>query len=210
VYIGFELLRSIGGFLKIPKGAPKNVAWHPAQIAKDWAPIARNVFERADVSQRNFGSQFVLVGPDPVEEVGIPGHAMPYLCKFSAPDFKPEIVRGGRSVISIGSGAQVPEYAEAIKDLFDPSSRKRQHFLQLEANMQHPRGRGIGFHMAIRELLEELPIDGISSQIHTHIASREGCVRMANKTGMPRVAQSLREILQMGNRLGIDAAAAVA
>src|SRR5688572_5440446 len=84
VCIGFELRRSIGGFLQVRRGAPKNFAWPPAWVAENWARIARNVFEKANEAQRKDGSQFLLAGPDPVEDVvGLPGRAMPYLCKFS-------------------------------------------------------------------------------------------------------------------------------
>jgi len=94
-YIGFELLRSVAGFLRLPKGTPENTGWHPVWVAESWSPIARNVFERADERQQKLGSQFIIVGPDPIEDVGIPSRAMPYLCKFSAPNFNAEITRGG-------------------------------------------------------------------------------------------------------------------
>jgi hypothetical protein len=209
VKIGFELLASISRFLKAPPGAPSKFAWKPAQVARDWALLAKKVFQKADVAQRKLGSQFVLVGTDPIEEVGIPGHARPYLCKFSAPDFEPDITPGGRSIISIGSGSEIPEYIEAIRDLLDPSSRERGHFLRLEDNI-YARGRGIGYHMALTDLLEKRPVVGISFHVHTQVATREGCTLMQNKTGMPRVAQNWNEFVEMIGALDIDPASAVA
>src|SRR5438045_2109901 len=105
-FIGFELLISLSRFLRLPKDTPESTGWHPEWVAENWAPIARNVFENAPAVQQCLESQFLFVGPDPVEDVGIPGRAMPYLCRFSSPNFAPEITRGGNSAISIGSGAE--------------------------------------------------------------------------------------------------------
>src|SRR5688500_4344304 len=69
-YIGFELLRSVAGFLRPPPGTPSNWLWSPAWVAENWAPIARSVFENAPLEQQKLGSQFIIVGPDPVENVG--------------------------------------------------------------------------------------------------------------------------------------------
>lgn len=209
VYIGFELLlRSVASYRFL--GGPLRTSHGPRPGSqKIGRPSQETCLKRLTSSRGTLTLSSSSVGPDPVEEVGIPGHARPYLCKFSAPDFKPEITPGGRSIISIGRGAQVREYVEAIKDILDPSSRERGHFLRLEDNI-YPRGRGIGFHMAITDLLEERPVDGISPHVHTHVATREGCTLMTNKIGMPRVAQSWLEFVQMANGLGIDAAAAVA
>src|SRR5437773_1888880 len=170
-YIGFELLYSAAGFLR-RKGMPENAAWHPAWVAENWAPVARNVFDKADKRQQKLGSQFIIVGPDPVEDVGIPGRAVPYLCKFSAPNFNAEITRGGNSAISIGSGAHVPEYVQGIKDVMDPYAMPNGGFLQLEVG--NTGGWASGINIAISLMLDRHPVPGISQHVHTHVAAREG------------------------------------
>jgi len=118
VYIGFELLTSISQFLRLPPDAPSNACWVPAIAADKWAPIAKQVYENAPAEERALEAQFLLVGPHPTED-GMPGRAIPYICKFSSPTFKPQITRNGDSAISIGSGATVPKYIEAVSDALD-------------------------------------------------------------------------------------------
>ncbi len=222
VYIGFELLESVSGFLKLPHETPENTGWHPTWVAENWAPIARRVFERAPDNEKTHGSQFIIVGPDPIEDVGIPGRAMPYLSKFSAPHFIPEITRGGNSAISIGSGANVPEYLAGVKDAMNPYANANEQggFLQLEVG--NTGGWATGINMAISFMLERHPVQGISQHVHTHVASREGFRIMTSdrtinlgtpqekKIRMPRVAQNWMELVAMASALDIDAATAVA
>jgi hypothetical protein len=218
VYIGFELLESVTGLLR-QTDIPRSAGWHPTWVAESWAPIARRVFERAPPNQQASGSEFIIVGPDPVEDIGIPSRAMPYLCRFSAPRFEPEITRGGNSAVSIGSGAHVPKYVDGIKHIMDPYSMENGGFLQLEVGNTGGWANGINF--AISMMLDEHPVVGISQHVHTHVASREGFrIMISDRTvnlgtpeerqiRMPRVAQNWEALLKMVEGLDVDAATAV-
>lgn len=214
VYVGFQLLSSLSGFLR-----ETSLGADPSSVAKQWAPIARKVFDRCPDNQQGLGSEFIIVGPHPEEDLGIPARAMPYLCSFSAPYFEPDITRGGNSAISIGRGAIIPEYVEAIKDLLDPHGNKAG---SLRLEIGNTGGWASGINTAISLLLERHPAEGISSHVHTHLAAREGWkvmtssrrmnvgTREETRIKMPPVAQSWAELMSMAERLDIDAATAKA
>ena len=214
VYVGFLLLQSITDYLRLFPGDSPYAAWEPNVVAVRWAPIARDLFERSPIVQRNLGSQFLLVGPHPTED-GIPTRATPYLCKLSWPTFEPEIVRNGNSALSIGSGADVPKYTDGIKEALDPKSGL------IQAEMAGPGhwGRHLGF--VVNRLATWHPVSGISTHVHIHVAYRgelyfqnsdmkehlkDGSVR---EVRMPPVAESWEQFSMMAQALGSDAASAV-
>lgn len=213
VQIGFQLLESVSEFMRLPPNTPTNISWHPSFVAENWSPIARSIFEVSPVEQQNLGSQFILVGPDPVEDV-IPGRAQIYICKFSWPTFEPQITRGGNSAISIGSGAMVEAYTEGIRQVMDMQSGV------LQAEFRNPGGWGTSMNIAITQLIQDIPIDGISQYIHIHHIERERfnlttnnraqfpSIDTPNQTptiiNMPNVAQNYDDLLRMLNHLGAN------
>ena len=214
VYIGFALLQSISDYLRLPADAPPNSAWEPNVVAEHWAPIAREVFDAAPKDQQDLGAQFLLVGPHPTED-GIPTRAIPYLCKLSSPAFEPEITRNGNSAISIGSGADVTQYRNGIREVMDPKSGL------LQAEMGPPGGWAQTLGYAVNRLLTLHPVSGISQHVHIHVAlrgefhfqnsdmkeySKDGPVR---EIRMPRVAENYEQLLEMAEYLDSDAATAV-
>jgi hypothetical protein len=120
VEIGFRLIDSISDFVSVPPETPAGCCV-PPMVARQWAPIARAIFEASSAEEKAQGAQFLLVGPHPTED-GLPGTAVPYLCKLSRPDFKPKIQRNGNSALSIGSGAEVKIYQAGIEDLLNPKN----------------------------------------------------------------------------------------
>jgi hypothetical protein len=220
VLIGFKLLDSLTTFLRLGPEAPENASWHPAWVAENWSPLARTVFQSADEGERSLGCQFILVGPDPVENAGDLPRAMPYLCKFSAPDFSPDITRGGHSAISIGSGANVPEYLNGIRDMMNISAEDQGGALRLEVH--NLGGWANWISIAVAMLLDRTPTRGISPHVHTHVVGREGFRVMTSdrrmyigtpgqrEIRMPRVAQSFAELVAMAREFDIDAAHAIA
>ena len=215
VYIGFALLQSLADALAVPADAPGNAAWEPNTVAEWWGPnVARPVFQGCPQQQRELGAQFLLVGAHPTEDNGIPGCAVPYLCRFSWPEFRPEIVRNGNSALSIGSGANIARYADSLKSMLDP----RNGMLQAEVGNIGGWGRVVGFH--VNRVVREHAVAGISSHVHIHLALRSS-IELLNsdmneyrgdervEVRMPRVAQNYAQFEEMATELRADIATAV-
>lgn len=212
-YIGFHLLQSIHDFLRLPPDAGENACWIPAWVSDNWAPCARDIFENMPDVQKGLGSQFLLVGPHPDEDV-IPGRAVPYLCKFKAPEFEPEIVKGGNSALTIGIGAELPKFEQAVREAIDPANGL------LQAEVGAAGGWGRLFAHCMELTLEKNPVPDISRHLHYHIVGR-GNIAIGNsdkrihrgdeieERRMPRVAQNLDEFMKLAQELGLDAAAAI-
>lgn len=210
VYIGFRLLQSVVDFLRVDD--PES-AWEPAGAAQEWAPIARNIFNDSPEVQRRLGAQFLLVGTHPKED-GIPGRAIPYLAKFSAPDFALRVTRNSDSAIDIGCGAAIPHYKAHIRSILDP----RSGFLNAEVGQLGGWAQAMGHSLSL--MLERHPIAGISHHVHIHVAARGGyALATSNRREIPRdgparavqmppVAESYEELVKMAQE--IDAAAATA
>lgn len=210
VQIGFSLLESISRFLVVPAKAPANSAWDPIYVAEKWAPIARQIFESAAAEQQALGAQFLLIGPHPTEDIVMPGRARPYVCKFNFPAFQPEI-QGGQFAVSIGSGADVPEYRSGIVSALEFDSG------MLQAEVGPMGGWAQALNIAITTMLEDTPVRGIGPYVHMHIVER-GQIRVATndrtllpsdgepiEIRMPRVAQSWDELLQFAQEIGANA-----
>lgn len=214
IFIGFHLLQSIRDYLKLPADASGNACWEPNVVAEHWAPIARQVFASSPKEQRDLGAQFLLVGPHPTED-GIPGRAIPYLCKMSWPDFKPEVTRNGNSALSIGSGAEVPRYVDGIAEILGPQSG------MLQAEVGNTGGWARTFGFAVNRMITWHGVVGISPHVHIHVATRgQILVETSDMTEYPRegppreirmppVAQSYGELVQMAKELRADVATAV-
>lgn len=214
VVIGFSLLQNLIDHLQPPEDAPENGCWQPNVVAAHWAPIAKKNFELFSETEKKLGAQVLLVGPHPTEN-GIAGRAIPYICKLSAPSFKPEFRRNGASALGIGRGQNVPYYTEAVADALDVRNGL------LEAGeVGRIGGWAQLFAIAINHALQRHPVAGISEHVHFHIAMR-GEIHFGNsdrrllppegppiEIRMPTVAQSYEEFCAMAQHLGADAAGA--
>jgi hypothetical protein len=124
VRLGFELVESMARHLRVPQDAPRNVAWVPQLAAQTWQVEAQRVFASAPPAEQELGSQTLLVGVHPTEDIGIPGQARAYVIRMVSPSFAPGFSpRRLVSVLSIGSGSRVWEYRRAVRDLFSTSRR---------------------------------------------------------------------------------------
>ena len=210
VQIGFSLLKSISRFLVLPAKAHANSAWDPIYVAENWAPIARQIFESAAAEEQALGAQFLLIGPHPTEDIVMPGRALPYVCKFDFPAFQPEI-QSGQFAVSIGSGADVPEYRSGIASALEFDSG------MLQAEVGPMGGWAQALNIAITTMLEVTPVSGIGPHVHMHIVER-GQIKVATndrtllpsdgepvEIRMPRVAQSWDELLQFAQEIGANA-----
>src|ERR1700738_527296 len=67
VAIGFAMIQRLSELLYQPN---ENVAWIPSEVANWWQHEAQELFNRFDAVERNCGSQVMLIGVHPTENVG--------------------------------------------------------------------------------------------------------------------------------------------
>jgi hypothetical protein len=118
VRIGFILLQSLRDFLQLPPEAVEGNAWHPQWVAENWAPKAKLLFDALSSNERQLGSQILLVGVSPNENLGAPEFPRVYIIRFANPDFRPGFMRRAFTVCHIGSGGSVDEYKRAFRSHF--------------------------------------------------------------------------------------------
>ena len=207
VQIGFDLLASIAEYLHIPPEESAGVAWQPEYVAEHWAPIAKAVFDSAPNVQKELGSQFLLAGPHPNEDL-IPGRARPYVVRLSWPLFEPEIINAG--ALGIGSGDAVQTYSEGLRDLMSVGNAAWQ------GEVGNTGGWALALNIAVSTMLDDHPVEGIGRHVHIHVAMRGDFKIGTNdrtvfpKDGppveikMPLVAQNWEQLVHMASDLGAD------
>jgi hypothetical protein len=215
VYIGYRLLSSLSAFLTIPNQEP-NVAWQPEWVADNWYPEARSIFASSPETERRLGSQLLLVGVSPNQDMGAPTIQRVYIVRLSGPHFVPGYMRKGFTVAHIGSGARVREYKRAF----------RSHFRITASSLRAETGLRNGWAMMLGSTADiitgEHPVQGVSPHMHI-LVCRLGNIDegtnnrrtyMPDGSGpilfeMPRVAESYEEFLHLCKSSGVGATGAV-
>jgi hypothetical protein len=122
VRIGFELIESLKATLAPPEDFGDH-ACDPAEVAREWAPIAQRIFQRSGVEEQRNGARILLVGISPIEHMGTPEWPRVYVVRLSSKDdFAPGFIDRGLKMCSIGSGAGVTQYKRMLRPLFRMSS----------------------------------------------------------------------------------------
>lgn len=116
VRIGFRLLQSLSDFVALPPEDARIMAWEPAWVSGQWAPIAKSLFDREPSSEKSLGSRILVVGASPTEACGL--GAKIYFTRFASPDFQPCLMSRAIKTCSIGSGAGISEYKQHLKPHF--------------------------------------------------------------------------------------------
>lgn len=210
VRIGFELLNDLQQFLVVPKEAPRDGAWQPEWVAENWYPRARAVFDAAPTEERDCGSEILLVGAHPTEDVMAGKLGRTYVATFRFPEFEP-VVTTGHSVQSIGSGAD--RYVKFLKEFGDFYGE------HLQAEVGNPGGWGgmLGFFMG--HDVGQSPSPGVSRHIQTFVV-RRGEIRHGTtdhkvtdekgtvEVSMPPVARGYPEFERMLQQLAKSPVAA--
>ena len=162
VRIGFSML---SGLSQLLHGDEPGMAWDLSQVAEWWPQDARGIWERSPDLEKSARSELMLFGVDPIR--GNPW-AKPYVYVFRSPEFAPTptALTGMLETCSIGRGAGIKTYCEAIQNL-----AADEDLIRLEAG--HPAGIVSGIDRRITERLEALPIPGISPHLHVCIAFRD-------------------------------------
>lgn len=203
VRIGFDLLLSLKDSLVLPPDMAATGGFHPPDVASAWAPVAKQIFDRASDCEKTLGSRLLFIGVDPVEDDFVPGRAKVYMCRFLSPDFRPGISRRRFSVLSIGSGSRVIAHRHALRALLRPSNNG---ILQFETR---PNGIAFGLSLSVSFMLLDHPQPGISPHAHVCTVTREGFQIETNDRRsylpdgttrdftMPPVAQTWEQFCQM-------------
>lgn len=167
VELGFLLLQDLRNFLKLPEEEAKNCGWHPDWVAENWCLRARKIFVEAPKELQELRCEIILVGASPNEDIGIPGFARIYIVVLKDPNFEPQIVKNGNKILSIGSGAGVEIYKEALKKL---SGDYGFSLMQAEVGTQGGYGGIILDHLS--EVIKKAPEEGISKHLQIAIIRR--------------------------------------
>lgn len=166
VELGFMLLQNLTKFLRLPEGE-ENSAWYPDWVAEEWSPIAKKIYVHTPKELQQLGSEILMVGVSPNEDIEIPGFAKSYVSVLKSPDFFPEIIRGGNKIRSIGSGGGVDVYSNVLEDL----TKDIYHPL-MQIEFDSPGGWGKAIEIALSRVLENNPEPGISRHIQTFLVKR--------------------------------------
>jgi hypothetical protein len=208
VAIGFALMSRIN---KLLWSSDVKSAWNPCEVARWWQSDARGVFGSFGDSERKLGSQMIMLGAHPTENMGDAPWPRSYVYRFSGQTFKPVQAKTAE-VLSIGFGSIVTPYQELIKHISQDES-----IVQLETGRSGGMLRGIV--MSITRGTENSPTKGISPHLHICVVTR-GQVEIgkndrryigkakAHDFIMPKVATSLDELYQIAQAQGLSATGA--
>lgn len=218
VYIGFRLLESLQKFLFIPPSTPDidQLAWQPEWVAEQWAPEAKAIYASCPKSERQLGSQFLMVGVSPTEDIGSPEFRRVYIVRFSGPHFVPGHMRKRFTVAHIGSGGSVQPYKQAIREHFRLTASS------LRAEIAGPNGWAMMLGHTVDLVAGEHPVEGVSPHVHVIVCRLGNFSEGTNDRrtfsidaaepvvfAMPKVANTYDEFVQLCRGYGFGAEGAL-
>ena len=204
VRTGFDMIADLQSCLQMCEDE-EGLCWQPTWVAENWPPRARRVFYHQERTERECGSEIILVGVDANTSAMRGGS--PVMATFRAPDFEPTIITVANQVISIGSGSGQREALDTLS-----ATIKNFELMHAEVGNYGGFGRLIGSYMT-RALFFDPP-EHISRHLHISIVGIDRCETVTNdmdyfpKDGdrqslrMPAVANNYTEMCAM---LGRDA-----
>ena len=158
VKIGFEMIRSLQKGLRVDN---PDLAWDPTVIAETWPDTARKICQKHESLAQAGGSQLLLLGAHPTENVGMPGVMRTYVYSFSWPGCEP-IQAQPHEVLSIGSGTGVRPYREMLQRyLTDVHWRT-----MLMHGESIPGGTASMLASSVTKVIQDNPRPGISPHLH--------------------------------------------
>ena len=213
VRIGFQLLNCLSE-LTSPPGVPDGFMVDPVEVAEVWSPIAQAAFRGAPPEERAVGSQILIVGVSPVEDIGGPELPRIFVIRSVAPDFVPRKMRPTTGMLGIGTGSSVPHYKRALRPLFRLTSGiQHAHMIGLHGWAQQ-------FTFSATIAIRDYPDFGISESLHVVAIRRGQMITLNNdmttyppnqppvELQMPRVATKWEEFTQLAEAANVPAAAA--
>lgn len=204
VRIGFSMVDRLTELLRADD---PETAWVPQAVAEWWPADAREVFSCALPRAKQCGCSLMLLSAHPTENAGDAPWARCYVHRFRAPDFMAEQATGDE-VVSIGSGAGVAPYREALQAAGNDLTH-----LQMEVG--NPGGTAHGLMTVVRAALECNPRPGISRHLQVCIVRRGGIdIHHYNRKSfggvagdpvMPPLIRSFKELEEPLRATGSDA-----
>lgn len=189
-------------------------AWSLDIVANTWFPrLVRRIFGMCPIAERRLGSQILLATAHPTKNRGVSSWAQTDLYLFNSPEFSPKKARQD-DVFTIGSGAHVSNYVNAIK-------KARDNFSYHEAIYGGECSQGRYVAMGVERAVKASPTSGVSNFFQVAIVSR-GKSSIVNyeydivKPGgerievrCPPIARTLDQFLDVANQNGQLAEGAV-
>jgi len=196
VAIGLEAVAQMGTALSV---APPGGSWDPLYIAESLPIGTRKLFSKFPESERALGSHLMVLSAHPIQNDGPAPWARCYVHRYCSPEFEP-IEAPQADIVSIGSGARVKVYTDALKTL-----EKDMQMFKLEVGFAG--GSGIALMSSLSSLLGRVPQPGISGHLQICLVGRES-VRLGHYSPqdggpMPTLATSRQELDQHLKGLGI-------
>jgi hypothetical protein len=203
VQLGFKLVDLLCGLAFDPD---PNVAVFPGDLARCFQEPARNIFLNSPPELQDIGSQILLLGVHPTDDLGVPDFPKPEVYTCNWPYFEP-VQASVATIVSIGSGSEVDQYKAALQNLSDEPFK----LLQLHVGGAGGPSSTVGLNFMITQLLKKYKVEGISTHLHCCFVSR-GQMWIGNNDHetypqqgekevfcMPPVATSWQEFLQMAS-----------
>jgi hypothetical protein len=183
--------------------------------ANTWLPrFARHIFSSSDEREKVLGCSIILAWVHPTRDRPALSSPWSYIHVFSAPKFIP-LKAAEVGALSIGSGARVSEYVNAVKEICQENQ-----FLQW--SMERDKMDATFLSAVLRDKLEKLPSPGISHFFQMAVVTRGPWSIGSNERltvlpdgrkmeeQFPLVARSYGEFLTMCKSRGLVALAASA
>src|SRR6266478_1583222 len=178
---GLSLLRSLQMFLNQDPPA-HDECWEPEYVSKIWFKEAKRMYGEIAANENVGPVHLLTVGVSPRPHAHALGGAIPVVTVFRSPEFHPEIVVGGNKAVSIGNGAQVEKYRDALEHLF-----QIEDLVYLQGEVGSPGGFGRVVADMINRESALNPVEGISRYFH-YCNIRLGRIEILAPNGMPEVA----------------------
>src|SRR5438876_1054979 len=86
--------------------------WEPEWVLKNFAPLAKEVFERCPANLKAGGCHLMLIGLSPQQDAPLGYYSLTAVLR--SPTFEPEIEERCGRALSIGSGTQQAEAMNAL------------------------------------------------------------------------------------------------
>jgi hypothetical protein len=169
VEIGFAMIGSLQKALKLED---QSLAWNPKSVAEQWTSHARRIFSRYPATQQQLGSQLILIGATPTENVLSAPAMRTCVYSFSGPEFEPVLARP-HEVLSIGSGSNVRPYRRLLERY--SSDHEFRNMLLMGESMAGGAATMLGSY--VTNVVRDNPRPGVSPHLHLCIV-RSGEVRV--------------------------------
>ncbi len=175
--------------------------WDPGTVAESLPDGLRQLFESFPDEENALTCELMLLSAHPTWNDGPAPWARCYVHRFYSPDFEPSEAAPAQ-IVSIGSGASVTPYSEALEKLGSDMD-----MFKLEVG--YPGGSALGLMVSLSSILERNPTRGISQFLQIYIVGRDE-VRFGNNgsdtEAMPDLAKDIDEFRNLLGKLGASSA----